>query len=179
MNDDLAPVSLDDVLAHGGLGETTPAPAPTILRSPVVYGPDLDEIRRTELQRKALSSGRIRGWTGMSAYDLWREWVARFGGDEDLAREAALRTCERMVRDKCKASQERLYRIKRLLLGWHARGRLDERCQQRGLEGVWWTRRDEAIDDFEYVGLPLPWKPLVRVLKYLACGRARIRPTDL
>jgi hypothetical protein len=38
-----------------------------------------------------------------------------------------------MVRDKVEASQERLYRIKRLMLGWYARSRLDERDEQRGI----------------------------------------------
>ena len=140
---------------------------------------DPDATRRTELPAKALSSGRIRGWTGMSAYDLWREWIARFEGDEDLAREAALRTCERMVRDKCEASQERLYRIKRTLLGWYARARLDARYAQRGLEGVWWARPSEAITEFEYADLPLPFKGLMRALKCVAWERARMRPTDL
>ena len=140
---------------------------------------DPDETRRTEQPAKALSSGRIRGWTGMNGCDLWRQWVERFGGDEDLAREHALRTCERLVRDRCPASQERLFEIKRTLLGWHARARLDERYEQRGIEGVWWTRRDEAIDEFEYAELPLPWKGLVRVLKCLVWQRARIRPCDL
>ena len=83
----------------------------------------------------------------MTGEELSSEWLRLFEQDEDLARETALRECERMVRDKCEASQELLYRIKRSLLGWHARGRLDQLYEQRGLEGVWWTRRDEAMTE--------------------------------
>lgn len=179
MNDDLAAFTLDDLLADTDLATKPPAPVPTAPWPMYPVDEDPDETRRTQLQAKALASGRVRDWTRMTGEELWDEWLPLFEQDEDLARETALRECERMVRDKCEAARERLYRIKRSLVGWHARGRLDERYEQRGLEGVWWTRRDEAMTESEYADLPLPFKGLVRMLKYLACRRARIRPCDL
>lgn len=173
-------LNLDELLAAARVADTPPAPAPAPVPWSTHAGDeDPEETRSTSVPAKALSSGRVRGWTRMEGRELLRRWVDRFGGDEDLAREYALRTCERMVRDRCLASKERLYRIKRALLGWHARGRLDERHEQHGLEGVWWTRREEAMTEFEYAELPLPWKGLMRVLKCLAWERARIRPCDL
>ena len=171
-------LTLDDLLAAADIAGAPPAPASApVPWSMYAAGEDQDELRRTEVQARAL--GRIRGWTGMDGYELWRRLVDRFEGNEELAREPALRTCERMVRDRGPASQQRPHPSKRLLLGWHARGRLDERYAQRGLEGVWWARRDEAIDEFEYAELPLPFKGLMRVLKYIVWSRARIRPCDL
>ena len=44
---------------------------------------------------------------------------------------------------------------------------------------MWWTELDEALDEWAYRELPIPWKGLLRMLKYVAWKRARIRPCDL
>ena len=90
MNDDLAAFTLDDLLADTDLAATPPASAPTVPWSAVVYGPDPDEIRRTELREAGLRSARIPRWTRMTGRQLSRAWSARFGGDADLARDAAI-----------------------------------------------------------------------------------------
>jgi hypothetical protein len=179
MDDDLGAFTLDDVLANGGLADAPPARTPTELWSSVVFGPDADEIRRTELQAKALSSGRIHRWTAMKARDLWREFVSRFAGDEDLALECAIHSAERVVRSKRPESQERLYQLKRRLLGYHARGMLDERHERRGIDAVWTTKPWELPDEDEYRLWPVPWKGLITVIKHVVVKRRGVRPSDL
>ena len=160
-----------DVLAHGGLGETKPAPAPAVPWSAVVDGPDLDQIRRTELRETGLSSGRICRWTRMTGRELSRAWSARFEDNAEVARDAAMWAAERLIRGKLIGSQERLFAVKRVFLGIHARTQLDARREQRGLDAVWPL---DVIDEDAQRLLPLPLKGLLRLLEYAAWKRARI-----
>ena len=124
MNYDLDAFPIDDLLADTDLVPKAPARAPTAPWPTYRVDEDPDEIRRAQLQAKALSSGRIPRWTSLTGRKLWAQWLARFEGDADLARDAALCTAERMIRDKLPATQERLFALKRVFLGIHARGRL-------------------------------------------------------
>lgn len=84
-------LDLDDLLAAASIASPTSAPASTpVPWSSVAYGPDPDEIRRAQVREAGLYSGRIHRWSRMKARHLWAEWVARFGGDEDLALECAI-----------------------------------------------------------------------------------------
>lgn len=180
MDDDLIAFTLDDLLADTDLAATPPARVPTAVPwSTYAGGEDPDEIRPTQLREAGLSSGRIRGWTAMKARDRWREWVLRFAGDEDLALECAIHSAERVVRSKCPESQERLYQLKRRLLGYHARGLLDERYERRGIDAVWNTKPWELPDEDEYRNWPLPWKGLIAVIKHVVVKRRGVRPSDL
>ena len=179
MNHDLDPFSIDDLLADTDLVPKPPPRAPTALWPTYPVDRHPDETRRTQLREAALSSGRIPRWTRMKARDLWRVWVTLFEGDEDLALDTAIRAAERMVRDKCPASQERLYQLKRRLLGVHARGLLEERYERRGIEGVWNTNPWELFGEDEYRLLPLPWKGLIAILKHVVVKRRKVRPCDL
>jgi hypothetical protein len=142
-------------------------------------GEDAEESRRTEVREAGLRSGRVRFWTTLIARDLWSEWIARFGGDEDLALECAIQSAERVVRSKCPASQQRLFQLKRRLLGYHARGMLDERYERRGIEAVWNTKPWDLPDEDEYRLWPLPWKGLIAIIKPIVVKRRRVRPCDL
>ena len=110
---------------------------------------------------------------------MWIEWVSRFGGDEDLALECAIHSAERVVRSKRPESQERLYQLKRRLLGYHARGMLDERYARRGIDAVWNTKPWELPDEDEYRLWPVPWKGVITVIKHVVVERRRVRPCDL
>jgi hypothetical protein len=107
------------------------------------------------------------------------EWVSRFDGDEDLALDTAIQSAERVVRSKCPASQQRLYQLKRRLLGYHARGMLDELYERRGIHAVWNTRPWDLPDEDEYRLWPVPWKGLLTIIKHVVVERRRVRPCDL
>lgn len=173
-------LDLDHLLAAASIASPTPAPAPTPAPwSTYAGGADAEEARRTEVREAALSSGRIHGWSRMKARHLWSEWVSRFDADEDLALDTAVHSAERVVRSKCPESQERLYQLKRQLLGYHARGLLDERHERRGIEAVWNTRPWDLPDEDEYRQWPLPWKGLIAIIKHVVVKRRRVRPCDL
>src|SRR5271156_976845 len=103
MNYNLDPFTLEDLLADTDLAPTPPLPEAGRSWRTDPVDEDPDEILRTQLRAKALSSGRIRRWTQMKGRDLWRVWVARFDGDEDLALDTAILAAERRVRDRCRA----------------------------------------------------------------------------
>ena len=82
-----------------------------------------------------------------------------------------------MIRDKCRMTQERLFAVKRVFLGIHARGQLDARRQQRGLDAVWPLDVIEADAQRRLRHLPL--KGLLRVLEYEAWEASENPPADL
>lgn len=179
MSTDHVPFTLEDLLADAGLAPDPPPPEAGTPWAAYPVDQDPDENRRAQLRASALSSGRIRRWTRIKGRDLWREWVTLFEGEEDLALDTAILAAERMVRDKCPASQERLYQLKRRLLGYHARGLLDERYERRGIEAVWNTKPWERFDEDAYRLLPLPLKGLIAIIKHVVVKRRKVRPSDL
>ena len=172
----ISPLTLDDLLADAASATPPAPPPPSVVRGRLRPGPRRDPPHRAAGEGPA--SGSIRDWTLL---------------DRIRAVEAMGRTFRRRRRSRARsrapnvrtdgARQVRGFAgtplpHQALLLGWHARGRLDERYEQRGLAGVWWTRRDEAMTEFEYADLPLPWKAVVRALKCVAWdARESAHPT--
>jgi hypothetical protein len=121
---------------------------------------DADRTRRDRIRDAALISDRIRLRTLLKGRDLLAEWVKRFGGDEDLALDAALQIAERLAREHPTDEQNRLDRIRRALLG----------------DAVSGTEYSEPVGPEEHARLPLPWKGVLKALEHVAAKRTGFRP---
>ena len=110
--------------------DDSPSPSPSTLSHPnhypdwekVILGYNDEEITSNDPTTQDQNPtqipfcGRIPSWTKMRGRDLWEAWRSFFPNDNQ-AIESAFLAAEKQVWDKLTASQERLYRLKKIWVG--------------------------------------------------------------